>query len=496
MAEIRIENVSFAYEGEEKEVFSGLSLRFSALDNVGLIGPNGKGKTTLLRLLQGKEEPTRGKIILPMKTVSFPQEIADPTLPGFAVVSRLAQGAERWEIERELSLLGLDPSLCELPFSRWSSGEKAKGMLAALFLEGGAYPLIDEATNHLDWRARREVAAYLKRQRGFLLVSHDRRFLDEAIDHVLGLAKGEVIYVPGNASSYLAHLARQDEAAKKKEASLGKEIRALMEARRKAVNWARKAEGEKYGGGSVDRGYLGHKAAKMMKRAKAHERRVERDLREKEALLRQKEERAALRASPLAFRGKRLLQCAGFSPTADGTPVCEPLDLVLENGERVALIGDNGSGKSHVLRGIFDRAQPRRGEIFLAPGASLSYLAQDGEGESEEPWEGDGSDEEFARFSGLLTRLGFPKEDWGKPLSALSDGERKKVALARCLARSSALYLLDEPLNFLDMDAREQIAHWIEEAQPTLLFAEHDEAFLSRVASRRVEIRKAKKATP
>ena len=186
MSLIEVSDLTFSYEGSPQPVFEGLTLHLDTDWKLGFTGRNGRGKTTLLRLLSGAY-PYGGTITASVEPVYFPYPVAQPEDTVQAVAAAAAPEAEDWQLQRELGLLDLPLELLDRPFSTLSPGERTRVLLATLFLRRDAYPLIDEPTNHLDVEGRRKLAAYLTRKRGFLLVSHDRDFLDRCTDHTLAL---------------------------------------------------------------------------------------------------------------------------------------------------------------------------------------------------------------------------------------------------------------------------------------------------------------------
>ena len=197
MSMIQIEHLSFSYPSSFDPIFTDVSLRLDTDWKLGFVGRNGRGKTTFLKLLMG-EYPYSGSIRSSVRFDLFPCAVADPGRPVAAVVADLAPDAEGWQAERELSLLGVGAEALDRPFATLSSGEQTKVLLAGLFLREGNFLLIDEPTNHLDARARAMVAAYLQRKKGFILVSHDRRFLDGCVDHILALNRAGIELQSGN----------------------------------------------------------------------------------------------------------------------------------------------------------------------------------------------------------------------------------------------------------------------------------------------------------
>lgn len=173
MSMIRVENITFSYPSSFDPVFENVSFQIDTEWKLGLVGRNGRGKTTLLKLLLGEYE-YRGKITGAVTFDYFPFPVSDKTQMTEGILRQVCQNARQWELIRELSYLGIESEVLWRPFETMSNGEQTKALLAALFLKEEHFLLIDEPTNHLDVEGRRQMADYLKRKRGFILVSHDR----------------------------------------------------------------------------------------------------------------------------------------------------------------------------------------------------------------------------------------------------------------------------------------------------------------------------------
>jgi lincosamide and streptogramin A transport system ATP-binding/permease protein len=180
MSMIKIEHLTFSYPTSYDNIFEDVNIQIDTDWKLGYVGRNGRGKTTLLNLLLGKY-PYSGKIHASVQFDYFPYDVADPSRWTNAIFFEIAPAAEEWELMRELSYLDVAPDVLYRPFETLSNGEQTKVLLAALFCNEGHFLLIDEPTNHLDVKAREVVAAYLKKKKGFTLVSHDRRFLDGCV---------------------------------------------------------------------------------------------------------------------------------------------------------------------------------------------------------------------------------------------------------------------------------------------------------------------------
>lgn len=486
MSIIKIENLTFAYPGSFDNVFDNLSLTLDTSWRLALVGRNGRGKTTLLRLLLGEYEYS-GKITSSVHFNYFPLTVQDGSLPVPEVLRRACPEAEGWELERELSLLGLEEETLGRPFDTLSSGERTRALLAALFAGGDRFPLIDEPTNHLDIEGRERVAAYLQGKKGFILVSHDRRFLDACADHILSINKSDVWLRGGSFSAFFEDFERRQDSEAAQNERLKADISRLRQSARRAEGWSDKLEKTKTA--AADSGYVGHKAAKMMKRSKSIAARQEKAAEEKAALLKNFEHSPDLKLSPLTHHADVLVSFTEVSPCYDGRAVCAPVSFEVRRGERVALSGGNGSGKSSLLRLLFDSGAEYSGEVRTASGLVISYVPQDASFLS-------GSMSGFAArlgidesiFKALLIKTGFARTQFAKDMAELSLGQKKKILLAASLCQSAHLYVWDEPLNFIDLYSRMQIERLILEYKPTMLFVEHDRAFRDAAATRVVEL--------
>ena len=490
MALIEISHLTFTYDGSYDPVFQDLSLRLDTDWRLGLIGRNGRGKTTLLRLLMG-EGAYSGTISCPEECDYFPFPVPHRDWNGEEVAEELRPGLERWRLLRELSLLALEEEVLYRPFSTLSNGEQTRFLLALLFLQDHRFLLIDEPTDHLDGAGRALVADYLARKRSFLLVSHDRAFLDRCVDHVLVFRKTGLELLRGGFSTWWEEQRRRDQFERGEQERLKKDIRRLEEAARRTASWSdaveRTKKGSRTSGLRPDRGYIGHKAAKLMKRSKAAEERRQAAVEEKSHLLRDLEEAEDLKLRPLEHPQRRILELRELQVDYGDGPVGPPVTFHLERGERAALLGHNGAGKSSLLRLILGEDVPHTGTLWLAGGCKISYVPQDTsflQGDLRTFARESGIDESL--FKAILRKLDFSRTQFEKDMAELSSGQKKKLLLARSLCQSAHLYLWDEPLNFVDLYARMQLEELLLRYAPTMLFVEHDQAFVQRVATRSI----------
>lgn len=489
--QVSVRNLSFTYDGSYTPVFENVSFHFDTSWRLGLIGRNGKGKTTLLRLLLG-QYPYQGQIDLPLTPVYFPYPVADPTRSTREVMRGAAPEAEEWQLLCELNQLEVDDSVLDRPFSTLSKGEMTKALLAALFTREDAYPLIDEPTNHLDMHGRNQVAAYLRRKDGFLLVSHDRAFLNRCIDHVLSLNRSDVWVMQGDYDVWEDRLNRQNAYEQSRNEALRRDIHHLEAAAQRTAVWSAKAEATKIGfdpravDNSIDRrAYIGAKSKKQMKRSSAIIQRQERAIEEKRALLHNVEKVGDLKLTVLQHPKDVLLTVKDARVVYDDRTVCGPVSFTLRRGERIALSGPNGCGKSSVLRALAGCGPALQGDVSIAPNLVISYVPQQTDDLS-------GSVDAFIRaagvdetlFKAILRNMDFTRDLFDRPIGHMSQGQKKKLLLARSLCIPAHLYIWDEPLNYIDVLSRVQLEGLLTAYAPTLLLVEHDAMFLERVCTR------------
>lgn len=485
MSQIQVSDLTFHYEGSYDNIFEHTSFSIDTNWKLGFVGRNGRGKTTFLKLLMG-EYNGGGSISSSVTFDYFPPPVPDTGLTAEAVFASIAD-APRWRLEKELNLLEVEPDAIGRAFSTLSPGEQTKVLLAALFSRSGHFLLIDEPTNHLDMEARETVSRYLNGKRGFILVSHDRSFLDGCVDHVLSINRANIEVQKGNFSSWEENRRRQDSFELAEHERLTRDIAGLRTATRRTAEWTDRIERSKIGEHALDRGFIGAQSARMMKRAKATERRQENAAKEKETLLKNLERNDTLKITPLRHHADILVEALDLSVSYGERTICGPLNFTLRQGERVALTGRNGSGKSSVLKLLAGENIPHSGRLRTASGLILSYMPQDTSFLC-------GTVLEFARENGLdetlfltiLRKLDFPRVQFEKDMRSFSGGQKKKALLAKTLSEQAHLYVWDEPLNFVDVLSRMQVRDLLLAGNPAMLFVEHDKTFVSEIATRRI----------
>ena len=487
MSMIKVEGLTFAYPGSYDNVFEDVSFQIDTDWKLGFVGRNGRGKTTFLNLLMGRYEYS-GKILSSVSFDYFPYPVPDPARPAGEVLEEVCPQARGWELLRELARLELEEEILARPYSTLSNGEQTRALLAALFLREGSFLLIDEPTNHLDLRGRELVAEYLRGKRGFILVSHDRRFLDSCVDHILSLNRADITVQSGDFSTWMENFQRRQDFEEAQSQRLLRDVKRLRQAARRTETWSDRVEATKNGtrnsGLRPDKGYIGHKSAKMMKRSKTIEARQEKALEEKEGLLKNRETAQELKLAPLEYRSEVLAAFDKVEVVYDGRPVCGPLSFDIRRGERLALDGANGSGKSSLLKLLLGQDIGHRGTLSVGSGLVISYVPQDTshlKGTLAELAQGSNIDESL--FKTILRKMDLERVQFEKDVRDFSGGQKKKVLIAKSLCEKAHLYVWDEPLNFIDVYSRMQIEALIRQFSPTMLFVEHDAAFREEIAT-------------
>ncbi|WP_188399101.1 Lsa family ABC-F type ribosomal protection protein [Sporomusa sp. GT1] len=492
MSLINVTNLTFGYDGSYDNIFENVSFQIDTDWKLGFTGRNGRGKTTFLNLLTGKYE-YRGSISTKINFEYFPFGVTNPEDYTLDVIETVYPDYLQWQVMRELSLLQVSEAVLYRPFATLSPGEQTKVLLATLFLKENSFLLIDEPTNHLDMHARKLVSDYLSTKHGFILVSHDRAFLDNCIDHILSINKTNIEIQKGNFSSWWENKRLQDNFELAENEKLRKDITRLSSAAKRTAGWSDKVETTKIGtrnsGIKPDKGYIGHKSAKMMKRSKAIEARQQAAIEDKSRLLKNIESSERLKISQLNFHADRFIEFGNITIFYGDKAACEGVSFTIEQGDRLALCGKNGSGKSSLIKLICGADLTYTGTFSKASQLKISYVSQDTaqlSGSLSDYAAANNIDESL--FKAILRKLDFSRVQFEKDMSDFSGGQKKKVLIARSLCEKAHLHIWDEPLNFIDVISRMQIEALLLEYAPTILFVEHDTAFCNNIATKTVEL--------
>ncbi|WP_119325756.1 ribosomal protection-like ABC-F family protein [Companilactobacillus musae] len=496
MGTIQIENVSFKYDQMVENLFSSLNLKIDESWKLGLIGRNGRGKTTLMKMLLGQLD-YQGQIISNLNFYYYPQMVVDKNIPTIEVVKKLTQLEEYdlWKIEIELDKLQVNQEVLQQQFSTLSPGERTKVLLAILFVDESGFQLIDEPTNHLDIEGRRIVSEYLKSKKGFIVISHDKTFLNPVIDHVISINRSNVDVYKGNFDTWQENKELQDKHELGQKEQLKKDINRLHETAVKRENWSNQSEAQKNKNRysekvNLDKGFLGHKSAKMMKKAKTAAKRVDSAIDEKQQLLKniEIEEPIVLnyeeKNHPDVFVEVNKLQLS------HADIVTPEVSFEVKRNQVMALMGQNGIGKTTIFKQILGLPQPfkQSGKITVANNLKISYLPQDNELQGNIKQLAMNKKIEPEMVYSNLRKLGFERYLFEQPVENMSQGQRRKVALALSLSQKANLYFWDEPLNYLDVITRQQIIDAIKKQHPTMLLIDHDLDLIDEVSTKKVEL--------
>ena len=510
MAQIQVSNLTFSYEGSADDVLENVSFNIDTNWKLGFIGRNGKGKTTLLRLLMG-DYKYQGSITASTYFDYFPYKISQKDVEKTAseLLEQWKPGIEEWQVLIQMNQIQIDAECLYRPIKTLSPGERTRVMLAVLFSGENEFLLIDEPTNHLDQAARDMVKKYLASKKGFILVSHDRDLLDAVCDHVLVMNRSTIEVQAGNFSTWWENKEKSDAFAKAENEKHLKEIGKLKAAADRTGRWAEKSESSKIGYDPIketdrsisSRSYIGAKTKKMQARVKSYEKRVDREIEEKEGLLQDIENVVDLKVMPLEYHKNILVDAQKLSLSYRGAaPLFKGLSFQIKRGDRIVISGENGCGKSSIIKAILRDNNARKfgtldnleivdGNLNVGSGLIISYINQDTSFLK-------GTIEDFCQYRGLdkslflaiLRQLDFDREQFSKNMEDFSEGQKKKVLIAASLITPAHLYIWDEPLNYIDVFSRMQIEKLILDACPTMLIVEHDARFQEKVATEVIKL--------
>ena len=497
----------------EKKILDGLTLQIDTGERVGVLGRNGAGKTTFFKILTGELDYDSGEVfVAPGKRLGlisqipvYPPEytVEDVLRTAFSRMERLKgemdalaermaagdssaatlkrygdlsarfEGLGGWDTDTAVSKvangLTIDDSMRSRLFSELSGGEKTRVNLGRLILEDTDILLLDEPTNHLDLQATVWLEEYISKFRGTVLtISHDRYFLDRTVTRIIEIADGKAAFYSGNYSFYAVEKERRYQERMKQYLKEQAKIRQLEKAADQMHLWA----------------FMGNDA--LHKRAFSMEKRIQR-MRTTEKPTKAKKMNAQFASRE--FRGDEVLQLRGLTKSFGDRTLFSGIYLRVEPGERIALLGENGTGKTTLLNMIVGSERPDSGSIRLGPSVVTAYLPQIIRFAHPERslldtmlYEKKGMTAQSAR--NRLAQYQFQGEDVFKSVSSLSGGELSRLRLCMLMDEQTSFLILDEPTNHLDIAAREWVEEAVEAFDGTLLFVSHDRYFINRFATR------------
>ena len=518
MIDIRVEGLVKSFD-LEKKILDGLTFQIDTGERVGLLGRNGAGKTTLFRILTGELDYDSGTVqIASGRRVGLISQIPvypegytvedvlqtafarmfrmkdemdalalrmergasdDATLRRYGELNARFEGLGGWDTETAVNKvangLSISPEMRTRLFDRLSGGEKTRVNLGRLILEDTDVLLLDEPTNHLDLQATEWLEEYLRRFRGTVVtISHDRYFLDRTVTRIIELLDGKAEFYSGNYSFYAIEKERRYQERMKQYLKEQAKIRQLEKAAEQLHLWA----------------FMGNDA--LHKRAFSMEKRIQRMRTTQKPT---KARRLEARFQSREFKGDEVLQIRGVSKAFGQRRLFDDVYLRCEGGERIALLGENGTGKTTLLNMIMGLEHPDSGMIRLGPSVKAAYLPQVIHFDHPERsildtmlYELDITPQSARN---RLAAYQFTGEDVFKPVSVLSGGELSRLRLCMLMDESVNLLILDEPTNHLDIDSREWLEEAVEDFDGTLLFVSHDRYFINRFATRVWELEHA-----
>ena len=496
----------------EKKILDGVSFQIDTGERVGLLGKNGAGKSTLFNILTGELDYDSGQVLIApgrrvglisqipvypagytvedvlrsafQRTTALKEEMdrltrqmeqgdSDPqTLRRYGELTARFEGLGGYDTDTAVNKvsngLSIDGDMRQRLFDQLSGGEKTRVNLGRLILEDTDILLLDEPTNHLDLQATEWLEDYIRSFRGTVVtISHDRYFLDRTVTRIIEILDGKAEFYSGNYSFYAIEKERRYQERMKQYLKEQAKIQQLEKAAEQMHLWA----------------FMGNDA--LHKRAFSMEKRIERmRTTEKPTKARKLEARFQSRE----FKGDEVLQIKGVSKAFGEKRLFEDVYLRCEGGERIALLGENGTGKTTLLNMLTGSERPDSGVIRLGPAVKAAYLPQVIHFEHPERsildtmlYELDITPQSARN---RLAAYQFTGEDVFKSVSVLSGGELSRLRLCMLMDESINLLILDEPTNHLDIDSREWLEQAVEAFDGTLLFVSHDRYFINRFATR------------
>lgn len=529
MAQIEIRDLTFYYDDYYHPVFEHLNVNLDTDWKMALVGRNGRGKSTLLRLLEGSLEATAGEIKRSGTVSYFPYSYDVAFTKAGDVVKECIGGLRSLELQlkeyeenfyecdneayfealnryieldgyamesricKEILQMGLPTELLEQEFITLSGGEQTCMLIIALFLRKDAFVLLDEPTNHLDKAKKEHLKEYLKKKKGYIIASHDTVFLDAVADHILAINKADLSIEQGNYSTWRRNMELKEQFELRTRQRLMQEISQLERQSKLTRGWSDIGNKQKYRFASHAR-TNGTRA--YMRQAKAAEQQIRDNLEEKKQLLRNLEEEKQLSIYQEILEQECLISAENISFSYEGSssPVLEEVTLHVYPGDKIWIRGQNGAGKTTLLKLLSGKL--RGTGIRRKGGLSIVYVTQEpacSRGNVKNYLrEGLQAEEDYhaihTKFKELCRLFDLPEDFEQRPLETLSSGELKKVDIARTLAGNHQVLFLDEPLNYMDVYFKSQLEAALLDEELTVVFVEHHEEFGRKIANKVLDL--------
>jgi ATP-binding cassette, subfamily F, member 3 len=473
------------YTAGTKPLFADLAFTVESADKIGLCGHNGSGKSTLLQLLAGTLQPDQGEVVVRrgLRIATVEQFLPDALarVPADEAVIAALPATERASLAYRagmlLDALGFRAQEYAYPVGDLSGGQQNRLMLARALIQEPELVLFDEPTNHLDLASLQHLEIFLRDQIGcaFVLISHDRALLDAVTTRTLILRDGRLYAFDLTYSAARHALIQQDIAAAAARKSEEKRIAQLTASAERLALWGKLYDNVKFA----------RKAQSMQKRIARME--AQKTFVTHGSGLKLALETAETRAN----RALRVADLTVYAPGAERTPLLHVDELVIRPGERVALLGANGAGKTSLIRRLVTHYRTRRddvSQIAFSPQAVIGYYDQELDELDRSKQIVDylraTTDAHEAEIRSSLIHAGFAYRDHERQIRVLSGGERARVVFVRLRLQQPNFLILDEPTNHIDIDGKEDLEDQLRESGATLLITSHDRRFVDQLAER------------
>lgn len=478
----------------EREILKDISFEIRQGEKIGLVGWNGSGKTTLVNMLMGRVEHDKGSVTTwpsNLKTGYLPQS-TDYTLD---VDNELTNSAE--ELLQTSKRLGLHKDIIEREeFQYLSGGERLKLSIAKIWANHPEFLILDEPTNHLDLQGITWLTEEVGRYAGAaLIISHDRRFLDQTVDKIFEIEDGKLTVYDGNYSAYRAEKSRRFEQQKRDYEKQQRKVAMIEQQVSTIKNFAEKAHKQAGKGGSLSENrqmglkqFERAKAKKKDKQVKSKLNRLNLELSNKGVEKPKEETDVFFHFDAAGKRGKRLIEARGLTKQFEDNILFEKSHFYIKRGERVGLIGSNGAGKTTFIKMLLGEEPLTKGSIWQSESMKIAYLSQDVSDLPEEKnvyqhLELD-EREKVRKAETIFANMGIDNAKLSKPISHFSLGERTQVKLVQMILQDYDVLILDEPTNHLDLPSREQLEETLSEFNGTIIIVSHDRFFVEKLCDK------------